>query len=515
MNLDEFLYKLHYKSHEITPPDWEVNWEDAPLPYKIYRGLPAVELSSEIPQDLKQTAKPTLKEVSQLLWYTFGLTQVSQSFAFGDGPDTWTTCRRFVPSGGALYPNELYLYLKIEDAASGIYHYDVAHHRLICLREGNFDDYLKQALGSRCDISSSFATVFISTFFWKNFFKYHNFSYRLQGLDAGFVIGQLLEVSKRLGFETGVYYQFLDPAVNHLIGIDEKEESVYAVIPLSVDREMSWFSDEEQNSVSAKKLCTELPPLHHQHYVRSKRIMDYPMLHKLNDACMLDSFTSPRKMLEQPKEVCGSPTVKLPAVNGLTYDFLTACQTRYSPGLDFVLKPLSLHTLSALLHETVTTRSYRNDLDQGFMQFANRISITISTYNVEGLPNGLYRYDESQHTLQQIASGDYRNRLQDGLLSDFVNMAQIPLSINIAGSRNHYKTAFGYRGYRIQHMEAGILSHRLLVAATACKMGGHPVLGFHVPSYDELHQHKDITSLLQVPVGHYRPHPRLQGSMHT
>ena len=39
--------------------------------------------------------------------------------------------RRFVPSGGALYPNELYVYVKLDDIPNGIYHYDVAHHRLI------------------------------------------------------------------------------------------------------------------------------------------------------------------------------------------------------------------------------------------------------------------------------------------------------------------------------------------------------------------------------------------------
>jgi hypothetical protein len=36
--------------------------------------------------------------------------------------------RRFVPSGEALYPSELYIYLKTEDLPSGVYHYDVAHH---------------------------------------------------------------------------------------------------------------------------------------------------------------------------------------------------------------------------------------------------------------------------------------------------------------------------------------------------------------------------------------------------
>ena len=64
----------------------------------------------------------------------------------------------------------------------------------------------------------------------------------MQGLSTGFVIGQLLNIGKQFGFEIGVYYQFLDRAINHLLGISEKDESVYAVIPLSTDSTMEWFS---------------------------------------------------------------------------------------------------------------------------------------------------------------------------------------------------------------------------------------------------------------------------------
>ena len=157
--------------------------------------------------------------------------------------DLMQSKRRFVPSGGALYPNELYVYLKIENLPAGVYHYDVAHHRLVLLREGNFDSYISRALGNRCDISACFGTVFVSTMFWKNFFKYNNFAYRLQGLDAGVLIGQLLEVAKCFGFASGVYFQFLDRAINHLLGLSEQEESVYAVIPLSAES-TSWSSTE-------------------------------------------------------------------------------------------------------------------------------------------------------------------------------------------------------------------------------------------------------------------------------
>jgi SagB-type dehydrogenase family enzyme len=521
MNLDEFLHKLHYETDKVTPPDWVVNWDDAPLPYKLYQGLPVVELSADIPFHLEQkerNSKPNLKEISHFLWYTFGLTQFSESMPFAGYTEAWTTCRRFVPSGGALYPNELYLYLKIEDLPEGIYHYDAAHHRLVCLREGNFDRYLKRALGNRCDISSSFGTVFISTYFWKNFFKYHNFSYRLQGLDSGFVIGQLLEVGKRLGFESGVYYHFLDRAIYHLLGIKEQEESVYAVIPLSVDGAMNWFENHHAEEAStADQLCSELKPLKPKHYVRSKEIREYPMLIKMNEACMMDAFSSLQQMKEEKKEESGSSCIRLPRVHPLSYDFSSACRRRYSPGMDFVLKPINQETLSALLFETISTSSYRNNLDNAFQKPPYRVSINCCTYNIEGLPNGAYTYHGSTHALKPIQSGDFRSALQDGLLSDFVNMAQIPLSFNIIGDNAHYKSSYGYRGHRIQHMEAGILSYHLLLAASALNMGGHPILGFDVHSYDEFYKlnEKGKTSLLQIPIGHFRPHPRLQGSLHN
>src|SRR5690348_8854231 len=122
--------------------------------------------------------------------------------------DLMQSYRRFVPSGGALYPNELYVYLKLQDLPAGVYHYDVAHHRLVLLRGGGFDSYLARALGNRCDLPACFGAVIISTMFWKNFYKYNNFAYRLQGLDAGVLIGQLLEAAKRFGFTSGVYFQF-------------------------------------------------------------------------------------------------------------------------------------------------------------------------------------------------------------------------------------------------------------------------------------------------------------------
>jgi SagB-type dehydrogenase family enzyme len=512
MNLDEFLYKLHYETAKITPPDWEVNWEDAPLPYKLYTtDLPVVELNRNYTDTLSPSSHPTLADLSQFLSFSYGITHLSESFLSMDSVDTWMTYRRYVPSGGALYPSEVYLYVKLHELPTGIYHYDAAHHSLICLREGNFDDYLDQALGNRCDMSKCFAAVFVSTFFWKNFFKYHNFSYRLQGLDAGFLLGQMLEVGKHKEFGTGVYYQFLDGAINHLLGIHEDEESVYAVLPLSIDNNMKWFEDIKDVQTTSAKLCEELVPIHLQHYMKSKVVHPYPMLRKLNQACMLHTFSNDKK--RSINNV--SPLVKIPQTNDISNSFSKACRHRYSPGQDFVLKPLQFETISHLLNELTFMSHYRNDIDQDISLLRSRVSLRFTSYGVEGLSNGMYEVCTSTHKIKQISQGDYRMALQDGLLSDFVNMAQIPLSFNFSGSRNHYQELYGYRGHRIQHMETGILAHKLLLAASLQSMNGHPVLGFDVPSYDGLFQlgKYERTSLLQIPIGYHRPPARLQSHL--
>lgn len=525
MSLEEFLHNLHFDIDKASVPNWEVDWEDAPLPYKLYRGLPVVPFSQEVPLTLEgqePPAKPDLRKVGHFLWYVYGLTQVSQSVFPLDSTDKTANLvqsyRRFAPSGGALYPNELYVYLKIEDLPVGVYHYDVAHHRLVLLREGNFDSYIARALGNRCDVSTCFGTVFVSTMFWKNFFKYNNFSYRLQGLDAGVVIGQLLEVAKRFGFASGVYFQFLDRAINHLVGLSEQEESVYAVIPLSVEPTI-WSNNGGgiDGIVSAAELCRELTEIQPHHYVRSQRVKEYRTLTTLNEASMLDS-TQAFRLIETNESLNGDgQAAAQPHVNRLSYDLASVCRKRFSPDMDFVLGKVSQDQLATLMQEATASFTYRNDLDGAHRKNEPRVLLYGCLYNVEGIPNGAYYYDSGAHALREVHLGDYRIQLQSGMSLDNVNLLQVPLCLHVAGDRESFRTALGYRGYRIQQMEAGMLVQRLLLAASALGMGGHPLLGFDANLSDEIYKMEPLgkTSLIQIPIGPYRHRPWLNGSLHS
>ena len=147
--------------------------------------------------------------------------------------------------------------------------------------------------------------------------------------------------------------------------------------------------------------------------------------------------------------------------------------------------------------------------------FEARVSLYGSLYNVEGVPSGAYSYDNSAHALRGITKGDYRQFLQLGLTMPNVNLYQVPLCMHIVGDKNHLKEKLGYRGYRIQQMEAGILVQRLLLMSCALGMGGHPLLGFDANQCDDLYgiESKGKTSLIQIPVGPYRPRAWLKGSL--
>jgi SagB-type dehydrogenase family enzyme len=522
MSLEEFLHNLQFDIERANQPNWEADWDDAPLPYKLYRGLPVVPLSAEVPLSItgsKPPLKPDVERIGHFLWYVYGITGVSQSVDHDDSPEQESypihSCRRFAPSGGALYPNELYIYLKLDELPHGIYHYDAARHCLDLLREGNFDSYVERALGNRCDISSCFGTVFVSTRFWKNFFKYNNFAYRLQGLDAGVLMGQLLETSKRFGFESGVYTQFLDSAINHLLGLTEEEENVYTVIPLSAAATNWAGNGRGMERVTAEELCRELPAISLEHYERSERIREFPMLLAVNEASKIDCTDDFRRLGRQPGVRGGEKEIHLPEAESLTYDFASVCKNRYSPEMDFSMGKVSQQRLAALLKGATQSYSFRSDIDEIFYDREPRVSIYGCFYNVEGIPDGAYAYDSGRHSLREIGTGDYRLQLQSGLSLDNVNLLQVPLCLHIIGNKEYDKDTLGYRGYRIMQMEAGMLVQRLLLAASAAGFGGHPLLGFDTTLTDRMYKlySEGRTTLIQLPVGPFRERGWMRGSL--
>lgn len=241
------------------------------------------------------------------------------------------------------------------------------------------------------------------------------------------------------------------------------------------------------------------------------------MLTKMNEASMLDSTESFRHA-EAAKHIEGDIQLSyMPRAERLSYDLAEICRKRYSPESDFVLSKVSLSGVAALLQEGTSSLSYHNDLKGPHENTRSLISLYCCLYNVEGIPDGAYRYDSIGHMLRRVLPGDHRLWLQHGLSMDNINLFQVPLCLHVVGDQDYHKSVLGYRGYRIQQMEAGMLVQSLLLAASAVGMGGRPLLGFNPVISDELYKLREQgkNSLIQIPIGHYRQRPRLEGSLHS
>jgi len=524
-SFQHFMHDLHYAIDNVKPPDWVVDWNDAPLAYKLYRGNLSIQLSSDVPLTLRevQYGKPSLRTVGHILWFTYGITQYSEYGATNEGPYEMShsiySIRRIPPSGGSLYPSEVYVYLKLSELPEGVYHYDAAHHRLHLLRQGNFDCYLDRAMGSLEAMNTCIGAVFVSTMYWKNFFKYNYFSYRLQALDAGVVIGQLLESVKWFGLSSRVHYQYLDRAINHLLGLNERDESVYAIISLATVPVIPSMRKEQVPVVTDQELVGELPVLSSDVYRRTKRTKPFPLLIQMNNAARQESTSTFRRLETDVIEQSGSLRAHvLPLTGRLNYDFAEACRNRYSPEQEYSLRTVEEWKIATLLLESTSSFQYRNDLDHELRNGLPRISLVGCFYGCQSIPDGAYRYDYSSHALRQIRAGDQRPFLQRAMSYPNINLNQVPICLHVEGGKDHLYKELGYRGYRIQQMEVGMLVQRILLTASATGWGTRPLLGFDTRACEQIYgldTNSPSTLLIQLPIGPCRPRARIAGHLHA
>lgn len=135
--------------------------------------------------------------------------------------------RRTVPSGGALYPLELY----VARPGDGLHRYDPQLH---ALEEHDADDVwprvvLTSPLPGLLDDAG--AVVFVLAVFGRTRFKYGQRGYRFALLEAGHVVQNVLLAAAALRVSAMPFGGYFDGRVDDLVGADGVEESVvYAVV---------------------------------------------------------------------------------------------------------------------------------------------------------------------------------------------------------------------------------------------------------------------------------------------
>jgi SagB-type dehydrogenase family enzyme len=210
-------------------------------PASSYRGFPSIQLPSE----LTRLGRPfeevllgrrsarafsgeplALQELSSLLYYSAGVTsRETDSYGISWG-------FRCAPSGGALYPIDIYcVSLNVADVKEGLHAYNPNAHSLELLASGPHTAQISAATYLVETVEKSAVCILMVASFLRTKFKYGERGYRFVLLEAGHIAQNMLLVAESLGLGALPVGGYIDDQLNAMVGVDGCEQAVvYAVL---------------------------------------------------------------------------------------------------------------------------------------------------------------------------------------------------------------------------------------------------------------------------------------------
>jgi SagB-type dehydrogenase family enzyme len=156
----------------------------------------------------------TLEQLSFLLWASTGIRESRMGHDF-----------RTAPSAGALYSVETYLCVNsVEGLEKGIYHYDIKHHSLELLKEGNCSSKVAFAALDQAMCSRAAAVFIWTSVFERTKWKYGERGYRYIYIDAGHIAENLALACVAEGLGCCHVGAIFDEVANELIEVDGSTE---------------------------------------------------------------------------------------------------------------------------------------------------------------------------------------------------------------------------------------------------------------------------------------------------
>ncbi len=431
-----------------------LDWEHQPRIYKNYPGiepmplpqevhLPNTRLSSLLKDNDTGSFQPgmDLRGLSPIFRLSYSLTAKARH----SGGDFYY---RSVASAGALYPAEIYVAAEgVTDLPDGLYHFSIAHHGLSQLRQGVFHP--------------ATLTFFITAIYFRSAWKYRERSYRYHLLDTGHVLENLVLALDALGLPCSLTFDFDDPAVNRLLGVDETREVCLAIC--SVPGIPGW---KMENAEELQELAEDI---RNQSRVSEKETA-YPEIREIHDAGAIVSgpASAPNMIDETGLSPAEWNRVDAPGSWPEQQSFADAVLHRRSRR-NFVKRPISKTCLTALLDGLCA-----GDPGERMENQTHDPSATLCTGFLagaaEGFEPGFYLLDRDSRAWARAQQGFFMDAMAHICL-DQMWTAHAAVQFVFLSNLKTVDAVWGPRGYRYAMMTAGRLGERLYLMAEAMGLG--------------------------------------------
>jgi SagB-type dehydrogenase family enzyme len=473
-----------WKYHNGTKHSYEsiranrhyLDWENQPLPFKIYTNLAAMSL----PEHLSSSGVPALTAISasgaadggsktlpiqtlaEILFLSAGITR-RRTFPGGEILFRAAACT------GALYHIDLYVVCgDLEGLTAGVYHFSPQDFSLRRLRAGDYRSFMTRACGEEPSIANAPCMIVSASTFWRNAWKYQSRAYRHCYWDNGTILANLLAGAGARRLPAKLVLGFVDAAVSELLILHKQREAPLSIVALGVA--LGSGMARASSAPPIEKFEVETMPL-------SKTEVDYPAMRQMHDTSSLESEAEVIAWRQAEKTKADKTKDKGKTGNRLfslqplsdaemSQDTIEDVITRRGSTREFAREPISFPELSTLIDRA--TRGIPADFLGAEEAPLNELYLIV--HAVEDLPSGAYVYRRNERALELLKEGDLRRDAGHlGLGQDI----PADCSVNIYWLADLQRTLerFGNRGYRAAQLEAAIMGGKIYLAAYAQRLG--------------------------------------------
>lgn len=461
----------------LEPADFHPDWADQPFRHKAYADAERLPLPPGPSEPQARDARLGLESLAGLLRHSYGLIrrrlQVNGNQDNADRPWLGTaTWGRGTASGGGLYPAEIYWAAGPSGPVQpGLYHYSTPHHAMDRLLAGDVTSQVRAALGDAPGAADTDQFLLVSVKFWKNSFKYNSFCYHVVTMDLGALLATWQAWAGVAGVTLRSALWFDEPALDRLLGVDYRDESVFAVVPLP------WIASPPGRD--SRPATASSPHVAKTERERSRTTLRFEMVEKVHESTIVGEAAHPElRLAEAPPAPSRPEAILLPPPRAPGTTLGDALRRRHSSfGCFTAQPPLSLEQLGRLLAAGQAGQVLNTDAREAG-RGPSLARLAVFANHVAGLPRGAYDYDAVAHALTPIAGEPPSPFLQWQYFLNNYNLEQAAAVITVVVRPAAVISAIGDRGLRLVNAEVGAVAEAVYLAAAAAGTSCGAALGF-------------------------------------